>query len=526
MDNDNHHESDVSADSQLLTPLVNLSRTKEMDQEREFVHDPKTIENEIHDGYNSKYIYGAIDSDQNNGINSEYNGKHESHKDHPTMKHTAILSILSTSFAYTNIMTTFFLLTGPLECTRIEEETSKYYSYTISKSIALGGFAGLAGLSQLITPLIGLLSDCYNVPVNVPTQQKFNDERYKYGGLYKLGKRMPYLILGTVMVVGGLFGLLWSSSPVHRVVMKVDVNVNSHAAMHGRTSASSTDVVYSGAWIQYSLFFLITNLGLNIVYTIMLVLIPDLGTYHTTRIKLAVCVSIKIILTSTHCFFLTTVPPSQTGMANGSLALLLVSGSLFGFFSFHILLDNNVVDMYKMYIIVSFVTAVLTCVSVFEREDELKKQRMTMNGNETIEQSQPHQYDDTTSESVAVEQQNTDSMPPLHIFIYLILYEPIMNKSSSELLSAFWIDTSQHSDFFIVTLSRFFYYMGISSQTFFLYFIHDVLRHSVRTENPEAAVALLAIIGQSAGAITCYPVGILSDKYFNGRRKPFVYTAW
>ena len=33
------------------------------------------------------------------------------------------------------------------------------------------------------------------------------------------------------------------------------------------------------------------------------------------------------------------------------------------------------------------------------------------------------------------------------------------------------------------------------------------------------------MITTAAGALTCYPVGIISDRYFEGRRKPFVYGA-
>lgn len=61
----------------------------------------------------------------------------------------------------------------------------------------------------------------------------------------------------------------------------------------------------------------------------------------------------------------------------------------------------------------------------------------------------------------------------------------------------------------------------MSVQTFFLYFVHDILQ--VRS-NPQAAVATLAILGQFTGALTCYPVGFISDR-FGGRRKPFVYVA-
>lgn len=62
----------------------------------------------------------------------------------------------------------------------------------------------------------------------------------------------------------------------------------------------------------------------------------------------------------------------------------------------------------------------------------------------------------------------------------------------------------------------------MSVQTFFLYFVHDIVH--VRT-NPEAAVATLAILGQCSAALTCYPVGYISDRYGGRRRKPFVYVA-
>lgn len=79
----------------------------------------------------------------------------------------------------------------------------------------------------------------------------------------------------------------------------------------------------------------------------------------------------------------------------------------------------------------------------------------------------------------------------------------------------------RYHDFYVVTISRLFYYCGMSVQTFFLYFVHDILHVE---SNPEAAVATLAILGQCTGAFTCYPVGFISDR-FGGRRKPFVYVA-
>jgi sugar phosphate permease len=61
-----------------------------------------------------------------------------------------------------------------------------------------------------------------------------------------------------------------------------------------------------------------------------------------------------------------------------------------------------------------------------------------------------------------------------------------------------------------------------NAQTFFMYFLQDIIQLK---SDPEGAVAKLSIIGQLAGAFTCVPVGIASDKLFSGTRKPFVYFA-
>jgi MFS family permease len=103
-----------------------------------------------------------------------------------------------------------------------------------------------------------------------------------------------------------------------------------------------------------------------------------------------------------------------------------------------------------------------------------------------------------------------------------MIYDPIKAMEYETFTAAYTVDPKTHHDFFVVTISRTFYYMGISVQTFFLYFVHDVIHVYDR---PEAAVAILAIVGQCAGAVTCYPVGWLSDQYMGGRRKPFVYMA-
>jgi hypothetical protein len=172
----------------------------------------------------------------------------------------AIACILSTSFAYGCIMTTLFLITLPVECERIQSQHPN-----MPKSIALGIFVAAAGVTQLISPLVGMLSDTYRPPVQ-----------------FELGQRMPYLTLGGICSVVGLLGQY----------------------------VESTEKL----WLRYGGFFILHMIGLNISYSMMIALIPD------------------------------QVPRSQTGVANGILALLLVTGSLVGFGFFRTFL--NIQDMY------------------------------------------------------------------------------------------------------------------------------------------------------------------------------------
>jgi MFS family permease len=174
----------------------------------------------------------------------------------------SIASILSTAFSYGCILTTLFLLILPIECERIESENP-----SMPKSVALGIFVGIAGVTQLISPLIGMMSDTYRPPIQ-----------------FELGQRMPFLALGGMTSVGGLLGQYVGS--------------------------------YGSFWVDYGIFFFFTMIGLNISYAMMLALIPD------------------------------QIPKSQTGVANGILAFLLVLGSLCGFGLFHVFFTDDIQDMY------------------------------------------------------------------------------------------------------------------------------------------------------------------------------------
>lgn len=132
-----------------------------------------------------------------------------------------LVCILSLAFSYGCILTTLFLITLPVECERIESQHP-----TIPKSVALGIFVAISGASNLITPLVGMLSDTYRPPKH-----------------FELGQRMPYFVLGSIFSTVGLLGQYIES--------------------------------YENLWLRYGVFYFSTMVGLNASYAMMLALIPD-----------------------------------------------------------------------------------------------------------------------------------------------------------------------------------------------------------------------------------------------------------
>lgn len=360
---------------------------------------------------------------------------------------STIICILSTAFSYGCIMTTLFLITLPIECNRLNVDHPD-----IPKSVALGIFVAIAGVTQLVSPLVGRLSDTYVPPVP-----------------HDLGQRMPYLVLGSILTCTGLIG---------------------------QTLAS-----FYGFWMRYSFAFFTHMIGLNIMYAMMIALIPD------------------------------QVPRTQTGIANGILAFLLVTGSIFGFGLYYYVLREDIQSMYMLYTCIVIFTTIATGTHAHDRDAEIaynwirrrrrSEQIEEFASPEALSQKPRWQRAAQKFAKQAAKKAKDIVLTPT-LILKTMLVDPLTKLSGRELCQSYTIDTVRYHDFFVVTISRLFYYCGMSVQTFFLYYVHDIL--GVR-DNPETVVATLAILGQFSGAITCYPVGFLSDRVLGGRRKPFVYLS-
>jgi len=278
---------------------------------------------------------------------------------------------------------------------------------------------------------------------------------------FEIGQRMPFLILGSFLSVFGLLGEYVES--------------------------------YHKLWIPYAVFFFFHMIGLNISYAMMIALIPD------------------------------QVPDVQTGTANGILALLLVTGSLTGFGFFHFYSNGIIQDMYSLYICIVVLTTILTGVYAHDRDVHIFVERLEISRSRRriLRQNSLQINNNEMTKSQRRRRRRRLILGPF-VLLKNMLYDPIVMLDKNTLIATYTINIEENHDFFIVTVSRLFYYCGSSVQTFFLYFLHDIIGV---TDDPESAVAGLAVITQLSGALVCYPVGWVSDQFCGGRRKLFVYIA-
>lgn len=283
----------------------------------------------------------------------------------------------------------------------------------------------------------------------------------------ELGQRLPYLVLGSIGTVMSLLGQLLASA--------------------------------TKRWTLYGVCFVTHMMGLTCMYTMMMVLIPD------------------------------QIPKEQTGMANGILALQLVLGSLFGFglLQYYYTWYEQSLSMYSviypLYICVVIVSTILTGLYGHERDVQRMQRQWQKRVKRQFIRESGRRYEAVDHVNGMHFKTHTAMWTPsITTILRSMLIDPFTRMDWATFKQSYMVNRKTHYDFFHVTLSRLFYYCGMSVQTFFLYFLKDRLHIQHHTAT---AVAKLAILGQCAAAITCYPVGVWSDRYCHGRRKPFVYVA-
>lgn len=99
---------------------------------------------------------------------------------------------------------------------------------------------------------------------------------------------------------------------------------------------------------------------------------------------------------------------------------------------------------------------------------------------------------------------------------------PPVKHTLDEFMRCYIIDTSQGNDFLWVFIGRTLYYISVSCQSFFLFYVRDLI-HVESESTQKIIVGGMGLLAQFCGAIVTYPVGKLSDGPCG--RKNLVYFA-
>mmetsp|Transcript_95496 Transcript_95496/g.169566 ORF Transcript_95496/g.169566 Transcript_95496/m.169566 type:complete len:538 (+) Transcript_95496:44-1657(+) len=330
------------------------------------------------------------------------------------------------SFNFTNgvLLASYMLLVLPMESERISAE---------NRSSVLGSLMFIAGITQLINPIVGLVSD-------------------RWASTW--GRRRPFILAGGM---AGSVGIL---------------------AQDFASSKQSPELYY----VAYT----VSMCALNTAYTAVVGIMADL------------------------------IPASQSGTASGIAALLTLLGANAGFLFFnatHGSTPDRLHAMYMMYTWVVMVPVFITMLSCNE-----VPQRPAADLADLADSAQSSKDDELSKDDLVKEEdgmlsgkqcpRNSNS----RFFTRSITYRDV--------LEAYYIDPREHADFSLVFWSRTLYYVGASVQTFFKFYLKDVLG----IEDAEAAIVKTAVIGQIFAALTAIPTGLISDRV-GKLRKPFIYFA-
>jgi len=328
---------------------------------------------------------------------------------------TRIALMLSFNFTNGVLLASYMLLMLPMESERIDPD---------NRSTVLGSLMFIAGITQLINPLIGLASDrCVST----------------------WGRRRPFIFAGGIV---GTVGIL----------------------AQDLASSRRVPAMYYAAYT-------VSMFALNTAYTAVVGIMADL------------------------------IPASQSGTASGIAALLTLLGANAGFLFFNSAPGSTEDRLHAMYLMYTWVVLVPVFITMVSANEVPQKPAADCEDDSMLSKE-----DDKAKEDAGILSGKPCPRNSSRLFTRAI--------TCRDVLEAYYIDPREHMDFSLVFWSRTLYYVGASVQTFFKFYLKDV----IGIEDAEAAIVKTAVIGQMFAALTAIPTGLISDRVGN-LRKPLIYFA-
>jgi len=298
---------------------------------------------------------------------------------------------------------------------------------------------------------------------------------------HPLGRRRPFFFCSTLVAVPMIVLQWWGS-----------MNGGNIQGTHGLDFSAGTPAEVTFDWVYVAAFF-ISMMAFNIQQVNLSGIMADL------------------------------VHPSQTGASNGILGVLMLSGSLSGFAIYKVF-----VSFYSEPANAKYIAHCAPC------------HMKAANGTSVC----PNMEQRTST--CAVHDLYLVFTATLALFSICTLFSAQEKQLVAELPPWSWADIrttftlsrTHHSDFYWVTVSRTFYYCGLSTQAFLQYYFRDACiwtdsklfdaklvtwNKSPHISNYAQMTVNICILAQVAAACLAYPAGVLSDKI---GRKPVIYTAF
>lgn len=380
-----------------------------------------------------------------------------------------LICITCFNFPYGFICGTFGLWILPAEALRLFPET---------QSLTLGLSLGIVGVSQLVCPIAGTISDLH------PATSQFS-------------KRRPYILGGSIVAFIATFGMRWTS------------------------------LAYCGRGYYFFLFVGMTSL--NITYAVQCGLVPDVLD-ESVQGRSSALVAVHTLLGSASGFGLMTVV-SQKGLHNIYflyVVLVVLTCALTCWVA--TVLERRLEAQHQNEEEAAIGRRPLTRLEYEPPCPTAMRVCPNQGHADLIEVRSKHR---TASDASDTANETAASLHGRQRDIGTRRgYSPIVNAADrnnnvslnwSHIVRAFRIDVSESYDFFWVFRGRALYYVGVSVQAFMLYFLRDV----VGTPTEEAQrfrLGCIALLAQFTAAAVAYPVGAITDKHSLGK-KPLIYLA-
>jgi len=214
---------------------------------------------------------------------------------------------------------------------------------------------------------------------------------------------------------------------------------------------------------------------------------------------------LQLITNAQHGLLPDFVPIDSQGEASGIIAIFELTGSSLGFIYVLKYYDTPIEDTYLFFTLLIILSMTVTCFAANEVPG-------------TISMTRRKKRDDHEETSPLIKSGGGGGQERRHSgsgggggsdrsFVFGV---PVLTLS--EISHCYYLDWGPKShDFNLVFLSRFFYNLAISVQTFFLFFLRDVAEIK-DVGHQKQLMAFAALTGQTVAAIVALPMGKLSDK--------------